>query len=241
MEISAGEMGIEVSGLSKSYFEGGLQQVILDDLSFSVPIGSHLVLLGRSGSGKSTLLNLLSGIDRPDAGIVRIFGEEITALGERKKVLFRRHNIGFVFQFFHLIPTLTACENIQLSAELAGQVRGSGKRAMALLERVGLAGSAAKFPDQLSGGEQQRVAIARALMNEPRLVLADEPTGNLDADTGRNVLSLLREVTIDAGRTLVMATHSSDALSSATLIGRIRQAKLRLEKVPGSIPRVHTE
>jgi putative ABC transport system ATP-binding protein len=200
---------------------------VLDDVSLDIYPGEFFVLLGKSGSGKSTLLNLISGIDRPDGGHIQVGGADLTHLNEKQLTLFRRDHIGLVFQFFNLIPTLTVLENITLPGELCGDnLRDLEQRAGDLLARVGLANRAHDFPDKLSGGEQQRVAIARALAREPRLVLADEPTGNLDEDTGRNVLALLFELTRDVGKTLVMATHNPEILPLADRVCRIHEGKL---------------
>ncbi len=187
----------------------------------------RFVLLGKSGSGKSTLLNLLSGIDDPSAGRIFIGDTEVSALNEQRQTLFRRDNIGIIFQFFNLIPTLTVLENITLPRELGGQSRVSAEaQARELLERVGLAQRADDFPDKLSGGEQQRVAIARALAHEPLIVLADEPTGNLDEETGERVLALLLELTRTAGKTLIMATHNPEVVPFADRVARIHEGKL---------------
>ncbi len=223
----AARPAVQIKQLSKHYSEGGRARLILDQVNLEVHEGEFFVLLGKSGSGKSTLLNLISSIDHPDAGRIMIGETEITALGERQQTLFRRDHIGIVFQFFNLIPTLTIIENITLPGELRGETRRTvEKRARVLLERVGLGNRAEDFPDRLSGGEQQRVAIARALAHEPLLVLADEPTGNLDEDTGRSILSLLLELTHDAGKTLIMATHNPDILVLADRVCRIHEGKL---------------
>jgi len=212
---------VQLRGLRKTFTEGGRERVVLDDIDFAFNSGEFVVLLGHSGSGKSTLLNLISGIDRPDKGDVTILGTMITRLSERGRTLFRRDHIGFVFQFFNLIPTLTVLENVTLPQELAGRDRKIiVPEAMKLLDRVGLADRRDTFPDKLSGGEQQRVALARALIHDPLLVLADEPTGNLDNDNGRRVLDLLLELTRNAGRTLFMATHNPDI---AALADRVLQ------------------
>jgi putative ABC transport system ATP-binding protein len=200
---------LSLSGLTKSYHDGRAEHRVLWGVDLTVAPGECVALLGRSGSGKSTLLNLLAGIDRPDAGEVRILGETVSRMGEPALTLFRRRHIGFIYQFFNLIPTLTVAENLALPLELngaGGQVREA--RVSELLGRVGLAARAGAFPDQLSGGEQQRVAIARALVHDPALVLADEPTGNLDAHTGEEILALLTELFRERGRTLVLVTHS---------------------------------
>lgn len=195
--------------VSKGYAEGRGRRAVLSDVSFAVAAGECVALLGRSGSGKSTLLNLLAGIDRPDSGAVSVLGQDLTRLGEPALTLLRRRHIGFIYQFFNLIPTLTVAENLALPLELNGTpVAARGARIAGLLGRVGLDGREGAFPDQLSGGEQQRVAIARAIIHEPALVLADEPTGNLDAHTGNLVLDLLGQLFRDEGRTLILVTHS---------------------------------
>jgi len=202
---------IELHDLHKRYREGGRDRVVLDGFSATVERGERLALVGRSGSGKSTLLNLISGMDAPDAGSVRIDGHEITALSERERTLYRRRHIGFVFQFFNLIPTLNVAENLFLPLQLNGLL-DDGRRAdaLTLLERVGLADRMRSFPDQLSGGEQQRIAIARALVHRPSLLLADEPTGTLDADTGEEVLGLLDSLTGNGAMTVITVTHSME-------------------------------
>jgi putative ABC transport system ATP-binding protein len=218
---------VQIRGLSKAYEEGGTLRPVLDGVDLEIEPGELFVLLGKSGSGKSTLLNLMSGIDHPDGGQIIVGGADITAFNERQQTLFRRDHIGIIFQFFNLIPTLTVLENVTLPDELRGMSRRDGEHlGRRLLERVGLADRADTFPDKLSGGEQQRVAIARALAHEPMLVLADEPTGNLDEDTGRSVLALLLELTRDAGKTLVMATHNPDIVPLADRVCRIHEGKL---------------
>ena len=218
---------VSISDLTKTYLEGARQRCILAGVTFEIRRGEFFVLLGASGSGKSTLLNLLSGIDLPTRGSVRIGDTDITALDDLALTRFRRDHIGIVFQFFNLIPTLTALENITLPRELGGARRASVQaRARHLLAEVDLAERADDYPDKLSGGEQQRVAICRALLHEPQVVLADEPTGNLDDDTGRAVIDLLLRLTRGAGKTLVMATHSADILPLADRVGRIQDGRL---------------
>jgi putative ABC transport system ATP-binding protein len=218
---------VRVSGLSKAFEEGGRTRQVLDALDAEFQSGEFAVLLGRSGSGKSTLLNLISGIEKPTAGDVYINDVAITRLRERERTLFRRDHIGFVFQFFNLIPTLTVLENVTLPQELAGrQGRQVRDGAVSLLERVGLADRQDTFPDKLSGGEQQRVAIARALAHDPWLVLADEPTGNLDEETGQRVLDLLLDLTRAAGKTLIMATHSTEVVPLADRVFSIHDNRL---------------
>ena len=218
---------VRLEGLHKIFTEGGRRRTVLDHVNLTFDRGQFVVLLGHSGSGKSTLLNLISGIDRPTGGDVIIEGTPITRLGERERTLFRRDHIGFVFQFFNLIPTLNVLENVTLPQELAGRNRRDIEPiALRLLDRVGLADRREAFPDKLSGGEQQRVAIARALVHDPLLVLADEPTGNLDDATGERVTTLLLELTRDAGRTLVMATHNPDIAPQADRVLQLHDGQL---------------
>jgi len=223
---------IKITGLTRTYSEGGKPRRVLDHIDLDIYEGEFFVMLGKSGSGKSTLLNLLSGVDQADSGQIKVGETEITRLSERQLTLFRRNQIGIIFQFFNLIPTLTVLENVTLPIELGGGGRGTGRATgLALLDRVGLADRADAAPDKLSGGEQQRVAIARALIREPKLVLADEPTGNLDDETGETVLKLLLELTRDAGKTLVMATHNPDIVQLADRVGRLHDGKLQVSAV----------
>lgn len=218
---------LEVRGLRKGYLEGERTRVVLDGVDASVGQGERVAILGPSGSGKSTLLNLICGIDLPDAGSVRLAGVELTALSERERTLVRRHRVGFVFQFFNLLPTLTVLENLLLPVELKGVVGPEEEaRARGLLERVGLADRADAFPDRLSGGEQQRVAVARALVHRPDLVLADEPTGNLDEDTGAQVADVLDELVRTDGRTLVVVTHSRELAARMDRVLRMSHGRL---------------
>jgi putative ABC transport system ATP-binding protein len=218
---------ITLENISKQYQEGDRARVVLKNACAAFGRGELVAILGKSGSGKSTLLNLISGIDRVDGGTICIDGENLTALGERQRTLYRRHKIGFIFQFFNLIPTLTVLENIALPAELAGcTVQEAHQRALPLLQAVGLEDRADTFPDRLSGGEQQRVAIARALINDPLLLLADEPTGNLDEETGEGVLGLLDRLTRQAGKNMIMVTHSQEAAAYADRILYLRDGKL---------------
>jgi putative ABC transport system ATP-binding protein len=213
--------------LSKSYMEGGKRRDVLVDASLEIKRGEAIAILGKSGTGKTTLLNLVSGIDRADLGQVYLDGTNLTHLSENERTLFRRQKIGFIFQFFNLIPTLSVWENVTLPLELNGAIDAEGKRrAQALLAEVGLEDRAKTFPDRLSGGEQQRVAIARAVVHNPLLVLADEPTGNLDEDTGHQVLALLDRLTRQAGKNLVMVTHSQEAANKVDRIFWLREGKL---------------
>ena len=218
---------ITITDLSKSFEEGGKTRAVLHHVTTSFNRGEFIVLLGKSGSGKSTLLNLLGGIDTPSTGRICIADHDLTALPEHRRTLFRRKHIGFIFQFYNLLPTLTVGENVLLPLELNGMGdRPARARALDLLERVGLADRRDSYPDRLSGGEQQREAIARALVHDPLLILADEPTGNLDAETGRIVLDLIDTLTRQAGKNLVMATHSPEVIGYADRILRIEDGLL---------------
>jgi putative ABC transport system ATP-binding protein len=226
------EPAVRLDDLHKSFTEGDDTHVVLDGVSATIATGEFVALLGPSGSGKSTLLNIVGGMDVPDRGTVTVDGRELTSLDERQRTLFRRARLGFVFQFFNLIPTLTVEENLMLPLELNGR-GGEPGRVPDLLDRVGLAGRAGAFPDRLSGGEQQRVAIARALVHEPALVLADEPTGNLDDDTAESVLDVLESVTRAAGRTLLVVTHSDRIIARADRVLELKHGRLEERVRPG--------
>lgn len=205
-----------VDNLAKVYVSGTTRQTVFDGLTFSVAKGETVALLGASGSGKTTLLNLISGIDTPDSGRVLLDGVDVHALAEPARTLLRRRHVGFVFQFFNLIPTLTVGENVGLPLELLGEDETSAQqRAAALLDDVALGGLAKRYPETLSGGEQQRAAIARALAHRPALLLADEPTGNLDEDTGGRIIALLTGLARQQGTTLVLVTHSTQVARAA--------------------------
>ncbi|MGD8319762.1 MAG: ABC transporter ATP-binding protein [Gemmatimonadota bacterium] len=224
---TAAPPALELAGLRKSYVEGEREHLVLDGVDVVVAPGERVAVLGPSGSGKSTLLNLVSGIDLPDAGSVRVEGTDITALSERDRTLFRRHRIGFIFQFFNLLPTRTVLENLLLPVELKGEVGEEEEaRARQLLSRVGLEGRADTYPDRLSGGEQQRVAVARALVHEPAMVLADEPTGNLDEDTGARVADLLEDLAQKDGRTLLVVTHSRELAGRMDRVLRMNHGRI---------------
>lgn len=217
---------LELKSLSKCYTEGQFQRPVLRSANLKLAKGQVTAIVGKSGSGKTTLLNLISGIDQADDGSIWLNGQNLTAMDDQQRTLFRRKNIGFVFQFFNLIPTLTVWENITLPLELNGQDNAQGyAQAGALLSGVGLADRRKAFPDQLSGGEQQRVALARALVHDPFLVLADEPTGNLDEDTGLQVMTLLDRLTRRSGKNLVLVTHSQEIAGFADRILRLHEGQ----------------
>ncbi|MGH8196951.1 MAG: ABC transporter ATP-binding protein [Steroidobacteraceae bacterium] len=223
---------VRLERLCKTYRHDGLGPMVLDNVDAAFRRGEFVVLVGRSGSGKSTLLNLIGGIDSPSAGEVYIDGVALSVLDETGRALLRRRRIGFIFQFYNLIPTLTVAENLLLPLELNG-IRGAKAltRVGRLLADVSLADCDARFPEELSGGEQQRVAIARALVHEPDIVLADEPTGNLDLETATEVIRMLDRLCREADTTLVMATHSREVIGLADRVLAIRNAQLA-EEVP---------
>jgi putative ABC transport system ATP-binding protein len=204
---------------------GGRPLTILDGITLTVNAGEVCAITGPSGSGKSTLLGLIAGLDRPSAGSIEVAGVEITRLGEDELARFRRRTLGYVFQSFHLIPTLTAAENVAVALEIAGQADALG-RARALLAEVGLADRTHHYPVQLSGGEQQRVAIARAVALDPPLLLADEPTGNLDSATGDQIIELLLRWNRERGSTLVLVTHDEALARHAGRVIRLRDGRI---------------
>ncbi len=213
---------IEVVGLQKSYGSGSARVEVLRGIDLSVQAGESVALVGASGAGKSTLLHLLGALDRPTAGVVRFGGEDIFRQNDQQLASFRNRSIGFVFQFHHLLPEFTALENVLMPAMINGTARGTAeKRALALLDEVGLSGRVVHRPGELSGGEQQRVAIARALMVEPAIVLADEPTGNLDTQTAESVHELMRSLNREKGLTLVVVTHNEKLACRADRIIRM--------------------
>ena len=221
---------IQLTNVSKTVMSGAEPLTILHPLTVTIPRGAFVAVVGPSGSGKSTLLGLMAGLDSPTSGSVVIDGVDITQLGEDALAALRGEKIGFVFQFFHLIPSLTAYENVAVPMEIAG-ASDAGPRARRLLEEVGLTGRAHHYPAQLSGGEQQRVALARALANDPPIVLADEPTGNLDSANGRHIMDLLRAIHRLRGTTLLLVTHEAGlaALADARLVlrdGRVVESTL---------------
>ncbi|HEY7509997.1 MAG TPA: ABC transporter ATP-binding protein [Vicinamibacteria bacterium] len=211
---------LRAESLTQSYLSGGRELTVLRDITFALEPGAFLAIVGPSGSGKSTLLGLLAGLDRPKAGRVWLDGQDLAALSEDQRAKLRAERVGFVFQSFHLIPTLTARENVQVPLEL--QAQPARQRADELLARVGLGDRGHHYPAQLSGGEQQRVAVARAFSHRPRILFADEPTGNLDAATGARVIELLGELNRETGTTLVLVTHDPDLAARARRVIRLR-------------------
>jgi putative ABC transport system ATP-binding protein len=218
---------IALRGLSRRFREGELEHRVLDNVDADFQRGEIIALRGRSGSGKSTLLNLIGGIDAPDAGEVTVAGVNLTGLSERERTLFRRRHIGFVYQAFNLVPTLSVADNIRLVLELNNVPADESTRRIAdVLQAVGLADRAASFPDVLSGGEQQRVAIARALSHRPPVLLADEPTGNLDENTANTVIELLEKLIRGTGSTMIMATHSTTLAATCDRTFELHDGKL---------------
>ena len=215
---------IRAERLTKEYLSGGRPLTVLKDITFEIAAGDLVASIGPSGSGKTTLLGLLAGLDRPSSGRVIVDGEDLTRLTEDALARFRGARVGFVFQSFHLIPTLTAAENVQVPLELRGEEAGS--RADELLARVGLAGREHHYPAQLSGGEQQRVALARAFSNRPRILFADEPTGNLDTATGAKIVDILLELNRELGTTTVLVTHEVELARKTRRVLRLADGVL---------------
>jgi ABC-type lipoprotein export system ATPase subunit len=217
---------VSAHGLVKTYGRGRAARRVLDGADLDVQAGEMVAVVGRSGSGKSTLLHLLGGLDRPDAGSIAVAGERVDGRPERELTHVRRRLVGFVFQFFHLIPELTGEENVLLPARLPGARRDAAARGRELIARLGLEDAARRLPHELSGGEQQRLAVARALVHDPPVVLADEPTGNLDAEAGAAVLELLRAAAGDGGRAVILVTHDEAATARADRVLQLRDGRL---------------
>ncbi len=226
---------IQLNNLTKIYDEDTLKNSVMKDLNYTFQPKKIYVMFGRSGSGKSTLLNLISGIDIPTSGSIIINNQNITEFDEKNRTIFRRKNIGFVFQFFNLIPTLTVLENLLLPLELVGRIsKIEIEKSRDLLDKVGLIHKENSFPDRLSGGEQQRVAIARALIHEPQIILADEPTGNLDFETGLQIIDLLDKLIRQQNKMMIMATHSKEVMGLADRIISLKDGKISETDAPGS-------
>jgi ABC-type lipoprotein export system ATPase subunit len=216
---------IHAHGLVKSYGRGRAARRVLDGAALDVRAGEVVAIVGRSGTGKSTLLHLVGALDRPEAGRIEVAGQRVDGRSERELTRFRRDRIGFVFQFFHLVPELTGAQNVLLPARLPGAPRGAEARGRELIDELGLAGAATRRPHELSGGEQQRLAVARALVMDPPVLLADEPTGNLDAQAGAQVLALLRAAAGE-GRAVVIVTHEHAATDGADRVLALRDGRL---------------
>jgi putative ABC transport system ATP-binding protein len=227
---------IELRAVSKVYRRDATEVRALHAVNLSIRAGEFVVVLGPSGCGKSTLLNLIGGLDQPTDGTVLVNGADISHYTETQMSLYRRHTIGFVFQFFNLIPTLTARENIQLAADLVRNPRSVEE----LLHAVGLSERADHFPGELSGGEQQRVAIARALVTRPPILLCDEPTGELDSTTGKRILSLLLNINRQEGQTVILVTHNSVIAEVADHVVRLRDGRIESETYPTEQPAVES-
>jgi putative ABC transport system ATP-binding protein len=228
---------LEMTGVTKSYRIGGQMVRALDGVTLTLTGGEFVSIVGPSGAGKSTLLHLLGALDRPDSGSIRFQGREIGDLNDEQQSEFRRHSVGFVFQFFNLLPTMTAWENVAVPKLLDGGRMAKAKpRALELLALVGLADRADHRPSELSGGQMQRVAVARALMMDPPLVLADEPTGNLDSQTGASIMALLTEVAHQGGRLVVMVTHNLDAAESTDRVVTLADGRIGSDVLAGGEP-----
>ena len=224
-------MVISARNISQTYQSGGRALTVLHDITLDVAAGEKMAIVGPSGSGKTTLLGLLAGLDRPATGSIHLLGQDLSGMDEDARAGFRAANVGFVFQAFQLIPTLTALENVLVPLELAGALRSTGAadlraRATDLLTRVGLGDRTHHYPSQLSGGEQQRVALARAFAARPKLLFADEPTGNLDAETGAVIIELMMELNAAGGTTLVLVTHDLDLAARARRTIRLADGRV---------------
>ena len=228
MDLTETQSILRVSGLSRGFDEGGIHLNVLDNVNLTVDRGETIALIGRSGSGKSTLLNLIAGIDRPDAGDVIFNGVSVRSMNENQRTLFRRRHIGFVYQFFNLLPTLTVRENVMLPLELLGwNKKKLGDATFARLNELGLGARLDSYPDRLSGGEQQRVALARAVVHNPTLILADEPTGNLDRESAVEVLDLLDRLTASSGCARITVTHSDEVAARSQRVLELADGAVR--------------
>lgn len=216
---------LKITGLEKTYTSGNKQLTVLHDISFDVEKGQTFSIVGPSGSGKTTLLGLCAGLDEPNAGTVELCGQNLNHLNEDQRAQLRNREVGFIFQNFQLLPTLTALENVSVPLELQGS-KNATKKSLELLEKVGLASRTHHYPSQLSGGEQQRVALARAFANAPSILFADEPTGNLDEETGEKVIQLLLDLNTESGTTLVIITHDLELANRTQHILKLKGGKI---------------
>lgn len=224
MDTNKSNIALAVQRLTRIYTSGGQPLTVLDDVTFSILEGQTCAIVGPSGSGKTTLLGLCAGLDRPSSGTVALYGVTLDSLDEDQRAAIRNEYVGFVFQSFQLIPTLTALENVMVPLELRGET-GAFDHAKELLDRVGLRDRLTHYPAQLSGGEQQRVGIARAFINRPRILFADEPTGNLDADTSQTIVDLLFDLNRESGTTLVLVTHDRDLAARTQCVITLRSGR----------------
>ena len=225
MDANKANIALAVRNLTRVYTSGGQPLTVLDDVTFRIPKGQTCAIVGPSGSGKTTLLGLCAGLDRPSSGTVTLHGVALDSLDEDQRAAIRNEYVGFVFQSFQLIPTLTALENVMVPLELRGAT-GAFDHAKELLDRVGLGDRLTHYPAQLSGGEQQRVGIARAFINRPRILFADEPTGNLDADTSQTIVDLLFDLNRESGTTLILVTHDHDLAARTQRVIRLQGGAL---------------
>lgn len=216
---------LKITGLEKTYSSGNKQLTVLHDISFEVEKGQTFSIVGPSGSGKTTLLGLCAGLDQPNAGRVELCGQDLNSLNEDQRAQLRNKDVGFIFQNFQLLPTLTALENVSVPLELQGD-KDANKKSLVLLDKVGLGDRVHHYPSQLSGGEQQRVALARAFANSPSILFADEPTGNLDDDTGEKVIQLLLDLNKENGTTLVIITHDLELANRTQQILRLKGGRI---------------
>ena len=221
---------VEIKNLVKSYRRGGQVVPVLTNITFDIAVGDYVALMGPSGSGKSTLLNLIAGIDKPDSGILRVGGIDITSLGEADLAAWRADNVGFIFQFYNLMPVLTAFENVELPLLLTNlSSRERDEHVTAALAMVGLADRMEHFPSELSGGQQQRVAIARAIITDPTILVADEPTGDLDRASAEEILNMMDQLNRELGKTIIMVTHDPHSAGKAHTIQHLDKGELRIE------------
>lgn len=238
MEIQKGVPAIQLMNVNKSYAPGKNKVQVLYDISLIIPAGRFIAIMGTSGSGKSTLLHVIGGLTTPDNGIVKVFGEALHEKNDRDLTLFRQQYVGLIFQAFNLLPTMTALHNVCLPQVIAGKtIHDVRQSAENLLQTMGLADRADHYPDELSGGQQQRVAIARALMTKASLLLADEPTGNLDSKTGEQILTLLKRLATNGKRTIIMVTHDPKAAAYADQVITLKDGQIleQLASIPGGI------